>query len=340
MKNRVKGLLALCLAMCMVLAMTTVAFGAERIFGAISDSEWTQLNVGDTVKAQNSSGCGMPFYVVDGSGNYLTAANTSTYGANGQAYSSESESLESPPDRSYFGFKYESNGIVYDTFTLPAVKDLFGDSYAAGYHYEAKAINGISESNDNDDAAATAATANTTIDKVYGGNGSDRYPITNALMLKAVENSNYKVEYDLNGGTAADGTNSIAAKTNVKWTDKVLDGVTTPTKDGHVFVGWEYKESSLAINATTAYKDLAGSDSVMSITLTAVWEVLPDDETPTTPTPTHQHTRRQPATTTVETPSTTVASPKTFDAGVAVYGVMAALSLTGTAAIIDKKKKF
>ena len=37
------------------------------------------------------------------------------------------------------------------------------------------------------------------------------------------------------------------------------------------------------------------------------------------------------------TPETTISSPKTFDAGVALYGVSALLSLTGTALLIKRK---
>ena len=67
----------------------------------------------------------------------------------------------------------------------------------------------------------------------------------------------------------------------------------------------------------------------------------------------HEPVRRQHTTTPVEETTTTtdtkaddttkadtVTSAKTFDAGVAVYGVMAVLSLTGSAAVIGKKKEF
>lgn len=37
------------------------------------------------------------------------------------------------------------------------------------------------------------------------------------------------------------------------------------------------------------------------------------------------------------TPETTISSPKTFDAGVALYGVSALLSLSGTALLIKRK---
>lgn len=314
MKNRVKGLLALCLAMCMVLAMTTVAFGATTVYyGDISDTVWKTMQAGDMITTVENSGCGRSsFFVVKEDGTYWAEMNTETNGAHGVAYTDANGANSAVPYFTNWYSPTEPSGLDHDIFTLPTM---------AGYNYEVK--------------KSTGSGSQLYIINI-NNNSSQTEIISNRLMVKPVAKSGFTVKYDLNGGTG-----SIADKA-VKWTDTVLPG-SEPTKDGHVFVGWEYaKEGNTAVRVTTttAYKDLAGSDSVMSITLTAVWEVLPDDETPTTPTPTHQHTRRQPATTTVETPSTTVASPKTFDAGVAVYGVMAALSLTGTAAIIGKKKKF
>ena len=54
----------------------------------------------------------------------------------------------------------------------------------------------------------------------------------------------------------------------------------------------------------------------------------------------YTHNRTTPAQRPTEkpnTPETTISSPKTFDAGVALYGVSALLSLTGTALIIKRK---
>lgn len=71
-------------------------------------------------------------------------------------------------------------------------------------------------------------------------------------------------------------------------------------------------------------------------------EPVPEPEAPT-----HHHTRRQPTTTTTtdttktDTTTTTtdaVTSAKTFDGGIALYGVMAVLSVTGSAVVIGKKK--
>ena len=47
------------------------------------------------------------------------------------------------------------------------------------------------------------------------------------------------------------------------------------------------------------------------------------------------HARRTPEQ--PNTPETAITAPKTFDAGVALYGVSALLSLTGTALVIKRK---
>lgn len=57
---------------------------------------------------------------------------------------------------------------------------------------------------------------------------------------------------------------------------------------------------------------------------------------------THKHTRRQNTAVAdlIPTPDKTdVASPETFDAGIAVYAVMGALSATASAAWIGRRKK-
>ncbi len=74
----------------------------------------------------------------------------------------------------------------------------------------------------------------------------------------------------------SDGGSEIADKTNVKWNDKVLDGVATPSKNGYDFIGWKYGD--ITVTADTLYSDLAANDSVKSITLTAQWK---DTEKPT-----------------------------------------------------------
>ena len=74
----------------------------------------------------------------------------------------------------------------------------------------------------------------------------------------------YTVQFDTNGGTA------IADKTDVKWTSRVLENIESPKRPGYYFAGWMCGET--AVHAATTYADLAGDESVQSVTLTALWE--------------------------------------------------------------------
>ena len=74
----------------------------------------------------------------------------------------------------------------------------------------------------------------------------------------------YTVRFDTNGGTV------IGDKTDVKWTDRVLENIEFPKRPGYYFVGWKCGET--AVHAATTYADLAGDESVQSVTLTALWE--------------------------------------------------------------------
>ena len=75
--------------------------------------------------------------------------------------------------------------------------------------------------------------------------------------------SGYTVKFDTDGG------NSIADKADVKWTDKVLKGVSDPTREGYEFKGWKCGDTD--VTADTAYGELAADDTVMTVSLTAQW---------------------------------------------------------------------
>lgn len=72
----------------------------------------------------------------------------------------------------------------------------------------------------------------------------------------------YIVSFDSNGGTAV-------ADKFLAWSDKVLDGVSAPTKAGYTFAGWRYADS--AVSSDTKFSDLAADDKVSEITLVAEW---------------------------------------------------------------------
>lgn len=299
MKARVKGLLALCLAMCMVLAMTTVAFGEDNsiYFGNISDENWTELTVTTvvrTVEGENSCGYRCSFYVVDKDGNYVEAAN---YDNTGMPY-------------------YNEEDTANFTFDEEFVKAWLGDGVNPNDYTFYMKRGTITVPNDQPQIA--------TYD-LEGRGGAEELPSDRqepALMLKAVPNF-YTVIFDTNGG-------SELANKRVEYGGAVLSGVTAPTKAGYAFAGWKYGD--LTVTGDTLYSGLA-AETVTSVTLVAQWEVSG-----------HETIHRQ-RVTTVETPvtepeTTTVASPKTFDVGVAVYAGLSLLSAAGAAVVIGKKKEF
>ena len=80
----------------------------------------------------------------------------------------------------------------------------------------------------------------------------------------SIEMPDYSVTFDTDGGT------EIASKTPVKWEDKVLDGVSDPTKDGWRFTGWKYGD--VPVTSQTTYKELVPDGTLLSIELQAQWE--------------------------------------------------------------------
>lgn len=86
-----------------------------------------------------------------------------------------------------------------------------------------------------------------------------------SVTLKALwrKKDGFTVRFDTDGGS------KVADKTNVKWTDRVLEGIDAPVKNTYDFTGWKYGNKN--VTADTVYSELAIDDSVTSITLTAQW---------------------------------------------------------------------
>ena len=82
--------------------------------------------------------------------------------------------------------------------------------------------------------------------------------------------SGYTVKFDTDGGSAA------ADKVDVNWTDKVLEGVSNPTREGYEFVGWKYGDTD--VTAGTTYGELAADVTVMTVVLTAQWRDIEPPE--------------------------------------------------------------
>ena len=100
-------------------------------------------------------------------------------------------------------------------------------------------------------------------DTVYSELAAD--DSVNSIILTAQWNvkSGFTVRFDSDGGS------KVADKTNVKWTDRVLEGIDAPIKNTYDFTGWKYGNKT--VTADTVYSELAIDDSVTSITLTAQW---------------------------------------------------------------------
>ena len=78
-------------------------------------------------------------------------------------------------------------------------------------------------------------------------------------------NSDYTVTFNYGEGL---GTSRSG---NIKWTDKVLGGITAPSNNGYDFGGWFCNGKE--VTASTTYSELAANDAVKSITIEAKWTV-------------------------------------------------------------------
>ena len=87
-----------------------------------------------------------------------------------------------------------------------------------------------------------------------------------SLTAKWTPKENYTVKFNTNGASSE----AIADKTSVKWTDKLLDNITNPTKAGYRFVAWKYGDK--AVTADTSYGELVADDSIVSVELQAQWQ--------------------------------------------------------------------
>lgn len=138
---------------------------------------------------------------------------------------------------------------------VSVVYDLDGGAWAEGY------------------TAPTSYKANETLALPTAGNvvragytfsGWEQTSLINKTVTYTAKwiSKGYIVSFDSNGGTAV-------ADKFLAWSDKVLDGVSDPTKAGYTFAGWKYADS--AVSSDTKFSDLAENDKVSGITLTAEW---------------------------------------------------------------------
>ena len=138
---------------------------------------------------------------------------------------------------------------------VSVVYDLDGGAWAEGYtaptSYKAN-------------ETLALPTAENVVRAGYTFSGWEQTSFVNKTVTYAAKwiANGYIVSFDSNGGTAV-------ADKFLAWSDKVLDGVSAPTKAGYTFAGWKYADS--AVSSDTKFSDLAADDKVSGITLVAEW---------------------------------------------------------------------
>lgn len=138
---------------------------------------------------------------------------------------------------------------------VSVVYDLDGGAWAEGYtaptSYKAN-------------ETLALPTAENVVRAGYTFSGWEQTSLINKTVTYTAKwiSNGYIVSFDSNGGTAV-------SDKSLAWSDKVLDGVSAPTKAGYTFAGWKYADS--AVSSDTKFSDLAENDKVSGITLVAVW---------------------------------------------------------------------
>ena len=134
-------------------------------------------------------------------------------------------------------------------------------------------------------------------------------PIVNEAGPGQVTGGTFAVRFDTGDGTKPE-------PTLVPWNGKVPRPTSDPEKSGHTFIDWYLGDALYDFNTPVT----------APLTLTARWEEVPSSG---------GYYYYQPTTDTKTTD--TKGSPKTADPGVALYGVLSLLSLTGLTCITKKR---
>ena len=160
-------------------------------------------------------------------------------------------------------------------------------------------------------------------DGIYKGTVENNGTITGGTFWGTVTNK--KSAWGNEAGTIRGGTFAVTfdrsdgtktEPTLVEWNGKVSRPTSDPEKSGHTFVGWYLGDALYDFNTPV----------IAPLTLTAKWEKVPSSGGnyyyhPTTDTKTDD----------------AKGSPKTADPGVALYGVLSLLSLTGLTCTAKKR---
>lgn len=138
---------------------------------------------------------------------------------------------------------------------VSVVYDLDGGAWAEGY---------TAPTSYKSNETLALPTAENVVRAGYTFSGWEQTSLINKTVTYTAKwiSKGYIVSFDSNGGTAV-------ADKFLAWSDKVLDGVSAPTKAGYTFAGWRYADS--AVSSDTKFSDLAADDKVSGITLVAEW---------------------------------------------------------------------
>lgn len=138
---------------------------------------------------------------------------------------------------------------------VSVVYDLDGGAWAEGY---------TAPTSYKSNETLALPTAENVVRAGYTFSGWEQTSLINKTVTYTAKwiSKGYIVSFDSNGGTAV-------ADKFLAWSDKVLDGVSDPTKAGYTFAGWRYADS--AVSSDTKFSDLAADDKVSGITLVAEW---------------------------------------------------------------------
>lgn len=138
---------------------------------------------------------------------------------------------------------------------VSVVYDLDGGAWAEGY---------TAPTSYKSNETLALPTAENVVRAGYTFSGWEQTSLINKTVTYTAKwiSKGYIVSFDSNGGTAV-------ADKFLAWSDKVLDGVATPTRAGYTFAGWKYADS--AVSSDTKFSDLAADDKVSEITLVAEW---------------------------------------------------------------------
>lgn len=138
---------------------------------------------------------------------------------------------------------------------VSVVYDLDGGAWAEGY---------TAPTSYKSNETLALPTAENVVRAGYTFSGWEQTSLINKTVTYAAKwiADDYTVSFDSNGGTAV-------SDKSLAWSDKVLDGVSAPTKTGYTFAGWKYADS--AVSSDTKFSDLAADDKVSGITLVAEW---------------------------------------------------------------------